>query len=101
MTRTETIQGRTGNPISKPVARAARCQMHTLRFETVDMRDQRGFPTGPQGVVYIHHSKWTLPHRYTGVEKVVKRSWVIRTNRTNDGWRIDRHSFGPPVRCPP
>jgi hypothetical protein len=70
------------------------------QFDVVDLRGEKGFPEGPQGLVYIHQSAQRLPHRYTGTPRVVKTTWLIRTTCWDDGWRIDRQSFGPLFDCP-
>jgi len=66
-----------------------------LAFEVIDMRGQRGFPSGDEGLVYHLKVEYKLKDKYTGEEKKWKRQYVIRTDHKNKGWRIDE--VAPPM----
>lgn len=66
------------------------------RFEVLDMRGKKGFPEGDEGFVYILKYSTELPQRYTGIPKKWKRTFIIRTDDSNKGWRIDKSDMGIP-----
>lgn len=70
-------------------------RMSGLAFEVIDMRGQRGFPEGDEGLVYHLKLEYKLKDKYTGEEKKWRRQYVIRTDHKNKGWRIDE--VAPPM----
>lgn len=70
-------------------------KMSGLRFEVIDMRGKKGFPEDDKGIVYLHKAEYKLKQEYTNVEKVWKRTYVIRTDHRDKGWRIDE--MAPPL----
>ena len=59
-------------------------------FEVVDMQGQFGFPKGQGGLVFDHHEKRNITDKFTGL--FIKRDarYVVRTDDTDKGWRIDQ-----------
>ena len=60
-------------------------QTTSIKFTTLDYRGRDGFPTGPKGLVY-HHQNVMQGGRV--------RNFYIRTDTTDQGWRIDHREFG-------
>jgi len=66
-----------------------------LTFEVVDMRGERGFPRGQKGLAFRHQERRTIHCKFTGVPINRKADYVIQTDHTGKGWRIDHHEgFG-------
>jgi hypothetical protein len=70
-------------------------RMAGLVFKIIDMRGQKGFPEGDEGLVYHLKVEYKLKERYTGTEKKWKRQYLIRTDHKNQGWRVDDYGIGP------
>jgi len=70
--------------------------LHTdLTFEVIDMRGTKGFPKGQKGLVFSHKDQRVLKCRVTGIDLPQNSTFVVRTDDTGKGWRIDRaEGFG-------
>lgn len=68
----------------------------TLKFRVYDLRGVRGFPQGQQGYVFEYREQRSIRCKYTGAEIKRDERYVLRTDDTGKGWRIDRlPKFGP------
>ncbi len=66
-----------------------------LTFEVVDMRGRNGFPAGQKGLAFSHSEDRTIQCRSTGIDIRRKARYVVRTDDTRQGWRVDhREGFG-------
>jgi len=60
-----------------------------LSFYVYDFRGTRGFPKGDEGFCFEHREKRVIYCKYTGVAIKRDARYLIRTDDTGKGWRID------------
>ena len=60
------------------------------RFDILDKRGKDGFPDGPEGLIYRLDVEKALHEYPVGGTKDWKATFVIRTDTSGRGWRIDK-----------
>jgi hypothetical protein len=72
-------------------------RMEGMTFEVEDMRGKGGFPSDDSGLVY--YLDISLPTTNSlGREEMKERTYVIRTDAANRGWRVDKVDAGLPEK---
>ena len=71
-------------------------RMSGLDFSVLDMQGKSGFPEGPEGFVYSYALRTEIMVK--GYKKPWRADFVIRTDKTNKGWRIDKLDMGIPEK---
>ena len=67
-----------------------------LLFEVYDFRGRDGWPEGQGGLVFNHFERRTIRCKFTGLPIERDERYVVRTDDTGKGWRVDRlPGFGP------
>ena len=61
-----------------------------LTFTVYDLQGQGGFPQGAEGLAYEHLEKRIIHCKYTGLPINRDERYILRTDDTGKGWRIDR-----------
>ena len=61
-----------------------------LIFKVYDFRGIRGFPQGQDGFQFECFERREIRDKYTGLPIKRDERYVIRTDDTGKGWRIDR-----------
>ena len=61
----------------------------SLVFYVMDMQGMHGFPQGREGLVFEYRETRTIQCRYTGCGIKRDARYVLRTDGTGRGWRID------------
>lgn len=60
-----------------------------LSFKVHNLQGQNGFPVGSKGLVYEYLEQRVIRCKHTGIKIRRDARYVIRTDSTDKGWRID------------
>lgn len=63
--------------------------MNLSDLNILDFRGQNGFPNDERGICYEFNQSVQYFDRWTNIPRKVHKRYVVRTDTTNQGWRID------------